>query len=227
MPIRIPTVFLPVINDTLETLMNRDLVPYRMLIPEGLPAIMTGHLAFPAVTGDTIPASLSKKLIHDLLRVRLGFDGLVITDDLRMSGAQQGGEGIPQAAEAALRAGNDMIMISLDTRLHQRVWDHLHNVLKEDPDFRDILIDAATRILTVKEEYIGQPWSVPLEPDISVLDKAIPADSEYLFQQACRAITAVGDEGLPLDPSGKVLLTGQLGGFFREGKKTIYRSRHL
>ncbi len=211
--------FLPIINDDLETLLERDLLPYRMLIPEGLPAIMTGHLAFPAVTGEAVPASLSKKLIHDLLRVRLGFRGLVITDDLRMSGAQQGGESIPQAAEAALRAGNDMIMISLDPRLHQRVWDHLSRVLETDPGFREILLDAVTRILAVKEEYLNRPWSVPLEPDPAVLDQAIPADTEYLFQQACRAITAVADEKLPLDPSEKLLLVGQLGGFFREGRK--------
>lgn len=211
--------FLPIINDDIETLMERDLLPYRMLIPEGLPAIMTGHLAFPALTGDATPASLSKKLIHDLLRLRLGFNGLVITDDLRMSGAQQGGESIPQAAEAALRAGNDMIMISLDSRLHQRVWDHLHRVLETDPDFREILRNAVTRILTIKEEYLNRPWSVPLEPDPTILDKAIPADTEYLFQQACRAITAVADKSLPLDPSAKILLAGQLGGFFREGKR--------
>ncbi|WP_319561831.1 glycoside hydrolase family 3 protein [Marispirochaeta sp.] len=211
--------FLPIINDDLDTVMERDLLPYQMLIPEGLPAIMTGHLAFPAITGDTTPASLSEKLIRDLLRKRLGFQGIVITDDLRMNGAQYGGESIPQAAEAALRAGNDMIMISLDSRLHQQVWNHLSRVLKNDPAFKDILLKAATRILSVKEEYLNRPWSVPLKPDISSLRQAIPADSDYLFQQACRALTSISAVGLPLDSSDRILLAGQLGGFFREGQK--------
>ena len=209
---------LPVIYDDLETLLARDLLPYRMLIPEGLPAIMTGHLAFPEITGDTVPASLSATLVHDLLRETLGFKGLVITDDLRMAGARQSGVGIPKAAEKALRAGNDIIMISLDTRLHQQVWDHLYRVLEEDPGFRQILETAVTRILRIKEEYLTSEWSVPFEPDPSLIDQAIPADEAYLLQQAGRSVTAVETRGLPLLRQESVLLTGQIGGFFRAGK---------
>jgi beta-N-acetylhexosaminidase len=209
---------LPVIHDDLETLLARDLLPYRMLIPEGLPAIMTGHLAFPEITGDTVPASLSRIMVHDLLRETLGFKGLVITDDLRMNGARQGGEGVPRAAEEALRAGNDIVMISLDTRLHQQVWDHLHRVLREDPGFRQLLETAVTRILRVKEEYLTSEWSVPFEPDPSLIAQAIPADEAYLLQQAGRSLTAVETGGLPLSGQESVLLAGQISGFFRAGR---------
>ena len=208
---------LPVINDNLATLMERDLIPYRLLIPEGLPAIMTGHLAFPEITGNTIPASLSPRLIQGVLRNDLAFKGLIITDDLRMNGALYNGEGIPQAAADALRAGNDMIMISQDSRLHQRVWDHLLQVIRQDRDFRQLLKQAVSRILTVKEEYLLPEWRVPLNPDPEQLSGAIPADEGYLFQQACRALTSVADRSLPVKENERILLAGQLRGFFTAG----------
>ncbi len=209
---------LPIIRDSLDTILDRDLVPYRMLIPEGLPAIMTGHLAFPLITGDNTPASLSSVLVTGVLREDLGFKRLIITDDLRMNGAQYNGEGVPQAAEDALRAGNDMILISQDRWLHQRVWDHLYSRLKQDKTFRLRLEEAVKHILQVKEEYLIPDWKVPFNPDPDVLDSAIPADEEYLFQQASRAITAVASESLPVSRDERILLTGQLGGFFKAGR---------
>lgn len=208
---------LPIINDSLSVLMERDLLPYRMLIPEGLPAIMTGHLAFPEISGDTVPASLSPEIIGGVLREKLGFTGLVITDDLRMNGAQYSGEGIPQAAAEALRAGNDMIMISLDSRLHQRVWEHLNRELARDPDFRPLLEQAVTRILRIKAEYLAVDQHVPFVPDIALLDRSLAADREFLFQQACRAISPVADTALPLKEDERLLLVGQLPGFLNAG----------
>ena len=78
---------LPLIQADLETLMNREFVPYRFLIKEGLPAIMSGHLGFPAILGNETPASLSGYFLKKVLREDLGFRGLIITDDLRMNGA--------------------------------------------------------------------------------------------------------------------------------------------
>ncbi len=209
---------LPIINDTLDTAMERDLIPYRMLIPEGLPAIMTGHLAFPRITGDNTPASLSPALVNGVLREKLGFEGLIITDDLRMNGAQYNGEGIPQAAEDALRAGNDMILISQDRWLHQRVWDHLYALLQRDSSFRVRLEEAVKHVLQVKEEYLIPDWRVPFKPDPAQLANAIPADEEFLRQQAARAVTTVSDKSLPVKNDERILLTGQLGGFFKAGR---------
>lgn len=208
---------LPIIQDPLEVVMERDLLPYRMLIREGLPAVMSGHLAFPKISGTTVPASLSPEIIEGVLRERLDFQGLVITDDLRMNGAQEGVAGIPQAAEEALRAGNDMILISLDSALHQRVWDHLMGELAGDPRFRDRLVEAVTRILTVKSEYLTGEERVPLIPDASLLGERIPADREFLFQQASRAVTSVAETSLPIGEEERLLLAGQLPGFLSAG----------
>ncbi len=210
---------LPIIYDPLSVLMERDLLPYRMLINEDLPAVMTGHLAFPEISGNTVPASLSPEIIGGLLRKKLGFQGLVITDDLRMNGAQSNGEGIPQAAEDALRAGNDMIMISLDSRLHEEVWDHLRREMDRDPSFRPLLEEAVVRILRIKAEYLTAADHVPFIPDAEELYRRIPADQDFLFQQACRAVTPVADRGLPLKESERLLLVGQLPGFLKAGSE--------
>lgn len=67
--------------------MDRELLPYRVLSAEGVPAIMSGHLCFPLITGDGWPASLSPYFMTTLLRGRIGFKGLAVTDDLAMNGA--------------------------------------------------------------------------------------------------------------------------------------------
>jgi beta-N-acetylhexosaminidase len=86
-----------------------ELVPYRALIPAGLGAVMTAHIAFPAITGDTIPATLHPQLTTALLREELGFRGVVFTDALDM-GAIVRNYGSGQAALMALRAGADGLL---------------------------------------------------------------------------------------------------------------------
>jgi beta-N-acetylhexosaminidase len=86
-----------------------ELVPYRALIPAGLGAVMTAHIAFPAITGDTIPATLHPQLTTALLREELGFRGVIFTDALDM-GAIVRNYGSGQAALMALRAGADGLL---------------------------------------------------------------------------------------------------------------------
>jgi beta-N-acetylhexosaminidase len=98
-----------------------DLVPYRKLIASGdARAIMVAHASYPSLrlqetdqSGKLIPASLSKSFITTLLRDRLGFSGLVVTDDLEM-GAIKKNFGIGEACKMALNAGADMLAICAD-----------------------------------------------------------------------------------------------------------------
>ena len=76
---------LPLLPTGYDELWKRDLLPYRMLIAEGLPAILSGHIGFPNITKDRKPASLSPFFAHDVIRKNLGFQGLLITDDLYMT----------------------------------------------------------------------------------------------------------------------------------------------
>jgi beta-N-acetylhexosaminidase len=107
--------FLPTLGATREELDRREFIPFRAGIAAGVPAIMTAHIALPLVaeTRDT-PATLSHRVLTDILRHALAFDGLVITDELQMR-AVQGHRKIGDVAVDALIAGSDMVMI---------VWDH-------------------------------------------------------------------------------------------------------
>jgi beta-N-acetylhexosaminidase len=100
---------LPVVTASKATLLARDLVPYRAAIDRDLPAIMVGHLLVRSLDR-TRPTSLSPKVIDGLLRKELGFDGLVVTDALEM-GAISGNRTIPVAAELALLAGADQLLL--------------------------------------------------------------------------------------------------------------------
>ena len=73
---------------------------------------MSGHLAFPAIAGEDVPASLSPLFMDELLRDRLGFEGVVVTDDLEMAGAVQYAGSPAQAVVAAIAAGNDLALVS-------------------------------------------------------------------------------------------------------------------
>ena len=85
-----------------------DLIPFRQMVNFGLTAVMPAHVIYPKV--DSKPAGFSKKWLKDILRVELGFEGCIFSDDLSMEGATVAG-GIVQRAEAALQAGCDMVLV--------------------------------------------------------------------------------------------------------------------
>ncbi|MGH3392343.1 MAG: glycoside hydrolase family 3 protein, partial [Actinomadura sp.] len=99
----------PVVDADLELLERRELVPFRAAIEAGVQTVMTAHLNLPAITGG-VPATLSHAAITGLLRERLGFQGVVITDALDMRGASAA-IGIPEAAVRSLAAGADLLCL--------------------------------------------------------------------------------------------------------------------
>lgn len=103
---------LPIINHSLERLDTLELYPYRELIAKGLGSVMTAHLHVPVFdSAQNVPSTLSRKIIHDLLRSKMGFGGLVFTDALNMQGVTKyynSGEIELQA----LIAGNDVLLFS-------------------------------------------------------------------------------------------------------------------
>ena len=102
-------VLLPTVGRSLAELDAIDLVPYRQAIAAGeVQAVMVGHLLVPALDPE-MPTSVSRRTVTGLLRERLGFDGLVMTDELKM-GAISGRFGVGQAALAAIGAGVDVIL---------------------------------------------------------------------------------------------------------------------
>jgi beta-glucosidase-like glycosyl hydrolase/CubicO group peptidase (beta-lactamase class C family) len=104
---------LPAVNHGIERLTNVELFPYQPMINKGLGSVMVAHLSVPALDSSGEAASLSPKIVTDLLRQQMGFEGLIFTDALNMKGVSaryQPGE----VDLAALKAGNDILLFAED-----------------------------------------------------------------------------------------------------------------
>ncbi|MDR1411612.1 MAG: glycoside hydrolase family 3 protein [Spirochaetaceae bacterium] len=213
---------LPEITAPFEVLWERELVPYRMLARENIPAVMSGHLAFPNTQAASTPASLSPWFLRTVLRDRIGFKGLVITDDLMMNGATLSAGSLSRAARQAFMAGNDIIMVSKTPNLNDPIWTSLVLAMREEAAFRERVRDAARRVLVTKLKYLRGGNAVPYVPDLLKVDAELPnpEGSAFFLSLAARSVTVVRGN-LPLAPekAGKVLLAGQFEDFFSAGKK--------
>lgn len=100
---------LPLVEHPPDRLKAVELVPFRAAIDEDVASIMIAHLQIPALDSER-PASLSRAVVHDLLRTEMGFDGLILTDDLGMR-AIADRYSVERAAVASLAAGSDAILL--------------------------------------------------------------------------------------------------------------------
>jgi len=106
-------VAVPTDERPVKEVLRKDVLPYRAAIEAGLAAVMPAHVIFPQA--DAEPAGYSKYWLQDVLRGKLGFHGLVFSDDLSMEGACVAG-GPPERARAALAAGCDMVLLCNDPK---------------------------------------------------------------------------------------------------------------
>ena len=113
-------VAVPVDGRPLTEILRKDVAPYRPAIEAGLAGVMPAHVVYPLV--DAEPAGYSRIWLQDILRRRLGFQGLVFSDDLAMEGASTAG-GVPERARAALAAGCDMVLLCGDPEGQERLLE--------------------------------------------------------------------------------------------------------
>ncbi|WP_120495383.1 glycoside hydrolase family 3 protein [Kiloniella sp. EL199] len=101
---------LPTVDRSLSYLLDQDLIPFQTAIDAGLPMIMTSHINFPQIDPD-FPATLSPKIMRDLLRDRMGFQRVIVTDSMNMWGMRKNYDPA-ESAILALKAGCDIVMLS-------------------------------------------------------------------------------------------------------------------
>jgi len=132
---------------TIRTPVARDLAPFRAAIAEGVPLIMLSHASYPALDSRRI-ASQSRPVVTGLLRRRLGYEGVVVTDSLEAA-AVLARSGIADAAERSIRAGADLILMTGSASWND-VYPHLLAEARRDPAFRKRIRAAAARVLALK-----------------------------------------------------------------------------
>jgi beta-N-acetylhexosaminidase len=134
---------------TIHGPVTRDLVPFRAAITEGVPLVMLSHAAYPALDPNRI-ASQSRPIVTGLLRRKLGFDGVIVTDSLEAA-AVLARSGIATAAERSIRAGADLILMT-GSGSWNVVYPRLLKEARRDPAFRKRIRDAAARVLALKKQ---------------------------------------------------------------------------
>lgn len=134
----------PAIGRSWNDLWREDLEPYRALRDE-LPMVMVNHAAYPATPGKDRPASASSFWITTVLRKRLGYRGLIFSDDLEMGGILRFLP-IEEAAVAAVRAGTDTLEICHSAELILRAYEALIAEGERSATFRTVLLARAREV---------------------------------------------------------------------------------
>ena len=140
---------LPVLEHGLERLEAVELVPFRAYARAGLASIMTAHVRFPAL-GEDVAATLSRSSITGLLRERLAFHGVVVSDDLEMKAIAD-----PAAAAVdAVRAGVDVLLVCHHAAVQHRVLDALVAAARAGHLPEERLRDAHARIDALVQRFV-------------------------------------------------------------------------
>jgi beta-N-acetylhexosaminidase len=191
-----PHLELPRLDLTRERLEEVELVPFRGGIAAGVRLLMAGHYAVPRLTGrEDLPSSLSRRVLHDLVREELGFEGVVITDALDMRALAQGG--LEQAIDviAAVRAGADLLLCTSDPLAQDRIRAALLVALSRE------LLDPDESARSIRRVYALRDWIGRFpQPDLEVVASA---DHQNLARElAQRSVTLIRDDAglLPFHP---------------------------
>ena len=145
-------VFMPTVYKSVKRLKTEDMLPFINAIKSGADSIMVGHLLI-ADVNSIYHASLSDRVITKILRKDLGYNGLVVTDDLSMKGITFL-FGITHAAMKSITAGADIVMINKEHKSKIRIMNNLFKICKKNTRFTSTRInESVRRILEMKEKY--------------------------------------------------------------------------
>lgn len=144
---------MPNIQRTLNEMWNEDITPFRKLRAQ-LPMIMVAHASYPRASRSHLPASISPFWITEMLRIRLFYKGLIISDDMEMGGILTQ-RTIEEAAVEAIAAGTDILEICKDPSLLLRAYEALLSEAERSPSFRHRVQLAAGRVFRSRGRLAG------------------------------------------------------------------------
>lgn len=206
---------LPRVDKTEEELEQLELIPFRRAIAAGAPAVMMSHVLFPNIADDQLPCTMSRRMVTDLLRNKLGFRGLVLTDCMEMLAIQKH-YGTPQGVVAAIRAGVDLAEISSRMDLEEASAKAVNEAAARGELNLQEIKESVDRILKFKQQLFTAP-------DAALCN--LEADRQAAWDMSRQAVTQVG--GKPFRADEKTFFCGCAdyrvsGAANEEGKKATF-----
>lgn len=173
---------LPRVDKTEEELEQLELIPFRRAIAAGAPAVMMSHVLFPNIADDQLPCTMSRRMVTDLLRNKLGFRGLVLTDCMEMLAIQKH-YGTPQGVVAAIRAGVDLAEISSRMDLEEASAKAVNEAAARGELNLQEIQESVERILKFKQQLFTAP-------DAALCN--LQRDRQAAWNMSRQAVTQVG-----------------------------------
>lgn len=197
---------LPVINKTLAQLDELELFPFKEIFKAGVGSVMIAHLYIPAIDKTTNRAtSISEKNVQDLMRKKLGYEGLTFTDALEMKGVQKFFQGGSAAVEA-LKAGNDILCLPVD--VPQAIAAIEKAIKNNELTWRDIELHCK-KVLRAKYEYV-LPNIMPIGINniTADLNKDIPILKQQIAEEAITLLSNKNSAFFPFSEQQNVAYVG-------------------
>lgn len=181
---------LPVVTHNLERLNKIEIAPFKALMNKGIGGVMVAHLFVPALeNAKGVPASVSKKIVTDLLKKELGYKGLIITDALNM-GAVANKYKAGELDAMAFQAGNDIMLFSQDVatgkKLIQQAIDN-----GEIPQTR---VEESVKKILLTKYYLGLDKFIPINPENINRDLNNQSHKDIVQRVYTNAITALKND---------------------------------
>ena len=195
---------LPIINHDMERLEEIELVPFKHAILEGADSIMMAHIVFPALEPEAgRPATLSKNIITGLLREKLGFDGVIVTDALEMDAIAET-IGIPNGSVEALKAGVDNVLIGHLPDEQLKALKRVEKAVKNGEISAERIEESYARVNKLKEKYLS--WDDLNVDSLEVSETFNSKEKQQLAKTAYEESVTVLKTGVPLTREMNVLV---------------------
>ncbi|MGM0414465.1 MAG: beta-N-acetylhexosaminidase [Bacillota bacterium] len=183
---------LPVIKYGLERLEEVELKPFKEAINAGIDSIMTAHIAFPELTSEAgLPATLSKEILTGILRKKLGFEGMIITDCMEMNGIV-GTFGTVPAGVMTIQAGSDQVLVSHNRSKQLEVLEELEKAVHDGRLSEERIDKSVKRVLQLKQARLS--WDKQQEFSDDEFSRMLEEGNAVARNISAEAITVLQDK---------------------------------
>ena len=214
---------------SLQELLELDLLPFAQIAREKTPwAVMLAHISFPKLDPTGTPATFSKPIVTDILRKRLGYDGVVMTDDIEMGGATTI-KSVGERAVRAVEAGADLIMLAWSKKAQAEAVEGVYKAVKSGRVSEARIDESVRRLLSAKRSWLGQPQMK--NPTNAVLLATLRSPelkrvAESTIQQRLDDAGRELDRDFALDAQEKTIyIFSASGSFFKSFKSAVPKAK--